>query len=416
MYLQGKKNSTPLKRGIKAEGGGRILAQAWKDHTRLLLAVSVGLPFFGGCANPGIPKPPSLRLPEPPKHLAAERVGSRVHLSWITSADTTDGDSVRGSISAVICRDDAPKPPPTALIYPVPADPCKVVHEITVKPGESAVDDELPATLTVGAPALLRYRVSLFNVQGRSAGPAAPVYAAAGRAPEAVGPLRLTAERNAVLIEWRPATQSLMVPMQLSRTLLATSKGPVAPKKPGKSPAHGFQSVGNSTTAQQTTLTPATETLADPGGMTDRGVHDGDTLSYIAQRVFTVKLTIPASTTTAKDGKPKQIAASVVRFELRGEPSPAATLVFHDTFPPNAPTGLAAVPGGGFGEPPSIDLSWEANGVGCDELQRLPGGCRQREVHAADVCSGSRACLPRCLREAGAEVRVQGDSGRPAPS
>ncbi len=337
------------------------MAQAWTYHTRLLLAASVGLPLFVGCANPGIPKPPSLRLPEPPKHLAAERVGSRVHLTWTTSADTTDGDTMRGPISAVICRDDAPKPPPTAPIYPVPADPCKVVHEVTVKPGESAVDDELPATLTVGAPSLLRYRVWLFNVQGRSAGPAAPVYAAAGRAPEAVGPLSLTPERNAVLIKWRAAIEPTSAQMQLSRTLLANAKGPVAPKKPGKSPAHGSQSVGNSTMAQQTTLTLATETLADPGGMTDRGVHDGDTLSYTAQRVFTVKLTIPASTTTAKDGKPKQIAASVVRFELRGEPSPAATIAFHDTFPPNAPAGLVAVPGGGFGELPSIDLSWEAN-------------------------------------------------------
>jgi fibronectin type 3 domain-containing protein len=30
-------------------------------------------------------------------------------------------------------------------------------------------------------------------------------------------------------------------------------------------------------------------------------------------------------------------------------------------FPPSAPTGLAAIPGGGFGQPASIDLSWEPN-------------------------------------------------------
>ena len=33
--------------------------------------------------------------------------------------------------------------------------------------------------------------------------------------------------------------------------------------------------------------------------------------------------------------------------------------VFHDIIPPLAPQGLAAIPGGGFGQPPFIDLSWE---------------------------------------------------------
>jgi hypothetical protein len=76
--------------------------------------------------------------------------------------------------------------------------------------------------------------------------------------------------------------------------------------------------------------------------MIDPTVRDGDTYTYIAQRVQTVTL-------------------GEHMLELRGAPSVPVTFSFRDTFPPRVPTGLVLVPGGGFGEPASIDLVWDAN-------------------------------------------------------
>jgi len=332
------------------------------DQVRPLTLLLAPILLLTGCANPGPPKPPSLHLPQPATKLTAERVGNHITISWTVTTDTTDGGALRTPITARLCRDDAPKPPPAAPQYPPPPDPCKTVQRLTVVPGPAHVTDELPPSLTTGAPTLLAYRVALFNPRGRSAGLSAPVYAVAGASPAPVGPISIVARRNGALITWHPTPDP--TPMQLRRTLLATSTGPVeppTPKKSSKSPKPAPFSPTAKTTAQQLTLTPEKTDPTDPGGIVDRFLHDGDTLTYTAQRVHTVSFSIPAEPYTSKAGKPEQTKPSAQTLELRGEPSPAVTFVFHDTLPPSIPTGLAAVPGGGFGQPPSIDLSWEPN-------------------------------------------------------
>jgi hypothetical protein len=318
--------------------------------------LALGLPLLVGCANPGPPKPPSLHLPKPAERIAAERVGDRVHLTWTTPANTTDGGALRGPLTVVICRGDAPKAQPAVAIHPTPPDPCKPVLHADVVPGASEATDILPPTLTAGAPSLLAYRIALFNDRGRTLGPSVPVYAAAGRAPQAAGPIHFLPRRNGVLVAWQKATELPAAPMLLTRTLIANAAGPVATKPLKRS----VTAPGNTATAQQVTLT-AESGSGDPGGMIDRGIRNGDTLTYVAQRVLTVLLATPLSMATGKDGKPRRIEASVATLELRGEPSPPATYVFHDTLPPDAPTGLTAIPGSGFGEPPSVDLSWNAS-------------------------------------------------------
>ncbi len=76
---------------------------------------------------------------------------------------------------------------------------------------------------------------------------------------------------------------------------------------------------------------------SDPGGTIDPTAQRGETYRYIAQRVRSVTL----------DGH---------ALEIRSAPSPSITAVMRDTFPPKAPTGLAAIPAAG-----AIDLSWEPN-------------------------------------------------------
>jgi hypothetical protein len=212
----------------------------------------------------------------------------------------------------------------------------------------------------------MAYRVTLLNVKGRSAGPSAPVYAIAGTAPAAVGPITITPRRNGALIRWEPTNQAPSAQMQLMRTLVANAVGPIVPKKAKSSgkPASQPAAPMNPSTAptlQQVTLTADGEVKGDPGGMVDHGIHDGDTLRYVAQRVLTIQLTPPPAMVTGKKGKQKETTPAVQTLELKSEPSPAVTFAFHDVIPPAAPTGLAAVTGGGFGEAPSIDLSWEPN-------------------------------------------------------
>jgi hypothetical protein len=318
------------------------------------------LPLLLGCANPGPPKPPSLHLPRVATQLSAERVGDHVLLSWTTPAETTDGALLRGPVSALVCRDDAPKPP---LAQAQPVEPCRPVHQIVVSAGRSSATDTLPAALTSGPAALIGYRIELFNERGHSAGPSSPAYAAAGAAPAPAGRLQVAPQRNGVLVTWQPSQATPFAPMQLERSLLATAAGPItAGRKKSKLTPAPLQPGGKQgATPPQATLIADTHDSSDPGGMLDSGIHDGDTVTYTAQRARTVRLTIPPAFTTSRKGKRVESKASEAAFELRGEPSPPATIAFHDTFPPSVPAGLAAVEGGGFGEHASIDLSWEPN-------------------------------------------------------
>jgi hypothetical protein len=77
----------------------------------------------------------------------------------------------------------------------------------------------------------------------------------------------------------------------------------------------------------------------DTGGTIDHTAQTGQTYRYTAQRVRSLSLGGHA-------------------LELRSVVSPPATVIMRDTFPPHAPSGLEAVPGGVTAADRSIDLSW----------------------------------------------------------
>ncbi len=289
--------------------------------------------LVGGCANPGQPKPPSLRLPDKAIKLQAERLGDAVILTWTTPSNTTDGDTIRGRIMAVVCRESNRQPSGPAT--------CTPVQRVPATPGPSRADAKLPASLLSGPPTLLTYRVELLNERDRSAGPSTPAFAAAGAAPAPAGPLQLTARREGALIAWQ-ADRAPGV-MRVTRTSVAPDAPPAPAAAPGKAARPSPLTFGNrDAEATVAIMQPEGSPRSDPGGMLDRTVDDGKTYRYVGQRVRTVSLSGQA-------------------LELHGLPSAPANLTFRNIFPPVPPRGLVSVPGGGFGEPPSVDLSWDSN-------------------------------------------------------
>ena len=330
------------------------LCAAW---TLSRLAVAATLSVLG-CASPGPPRPPSLHLPGLADSLTAQRAGGEVRLTWFTPATTTDGDTIRGKTTAILCREVARS---NSMPHPGTTS-CPPLQRITVTPGPTEATDLLSPDLSTGTPTLLRYQVELVNDRGKSAGMSVAAYATAGNAPEPVGSLIISARREAALIQWR--AQPALPPgtfMEIRRTLTAGATGPVQPGR-GADPRAPLSKAGlprslkpSSKTATANNKGSATEvtllvaaaaqgapTSADPGGTIDRGVRDGEDYLYSAQRVRKVTL----------EGHD---------LEMQGVASPPASFAYRDTFPPRMPSGLVSVPGGGFGAAPSIDLSWEPN-------------------------------------------------------
>ena len=300
----------------------------------LFLAVSV-VAGFTGCANPGQPHPPSLRLPSKAQKPGAQRIGDQVILTWTTSEKTTDKDPVRGSIIAVICRETTAAKPhePTAVM------PCTAVAHATVAPGTSRLSETLPPSLSSGPPRPLTYRIELENNRGRSAGRSEAVLAAGGAAPPPVGPLTLSGRREGVLIAWAKTSDS--APLRLVRTQITPAPQP-RQSLPTDQKAQPLNLAGPPTQATVVELTTPDHAKADAGGVIDHAAQNQFTYSYTAERVATVDF-------------------GGHTLELHGAMSPAATFTYRNIFPPGAPEGLVSIAGGGFDQPQSIDLSWDAN-------------------------------------------------------
>ena len=322
---------------------------------RWLAAAEALIVLVAGCASPGPPRPPSLNLPEVVKDLSVERVGNVVHLRWTTPETTTDHIKIKGAMTAEICRI-------TVLAPASQAPACVPIARFSVQSGPSQGAEALPPVLTVDPPAPLAYRVQIFNVHDRSSGLSPEAFAAAGTAPPPVEQLRATPTREGAMLEWQQKSTSAA--MELDRLPVGPGGVVIEPpqrktatkpssgltvKKPSAShpkppPATAPQSL-QSKPLQMTPPAPIEVKLRTPtqpedtGGTIDHTAQAGETYRYTAQRVRTVSL-------------------GGHTLELRSAVSSAATVAMRDTFPPHAPSGLEAVPGGATAGDRSIDLSW----------------------------------------------------------
>jgi hypothetical protein len=319
---------------------------------RWLIASAAALQIVvaAGCASPGPPHPPSLNLPEAVKDLTVERVGDQVTLHWTTPEKTTDHVAIKGPMTAEICRIlVAPVPPPQV---------CTAVKKLPVQSGATQASDTLPQSLTSDPPALLAYRVQIFNASDRSAGLSVKAFAVAGAPPPPVEQLQATPSRDGVLLKWQQKDTTAVV--QLKRLLLAPD-GTVAqppPSKKAASPSASKSASKPTTKIRKPSASPKPQELpisspaastevrletpketTDAGGTVDQTARKGESYRYTAQRVHTVSL----------QGH---------TLELRSAVSAPATVSVRDIFPPATPTGLEAVPGGATASDRSIDLSW----------------------------------------------------------
>ena len=310
-------------------------SQRGASATRRLLPACAAL-LLAGCASPGPPRAPSLRLPEVVADLAAQRIGDSVVLTWRTPAQTTDGDPIRGPLTAQICREmPADKPGSRSAAGNAPA--CQIVLRQAAAPGLSRAQLTLAPALLAAPPALETYRIEIENAASHSAGPSGEAYAAGGTAPAPLGELQAVSRREGALLTWAPvASPQTGMPDRVQVTRLAKLSASAAPR-----PAGQQGKTGNSKQAPATLEAPPAAT--DSGGLLDRGVREAraanQQYTYIAQRVRTLTL----------DGH---------ALEVRGLPSAPVDFLYKDTFAAAAPTGLVAIPAG---DGLSVDLAWETN-------------------------------------------------------
>jgi hypothetical protein len=214
----------------------------------------------------------------------------------------------------------------------------------------------LPPVLTADPPTLLAYRVQIFNVHGRSAGPSPEAFAAAGIAPPPVEQFRGAPNRDGAMLEWQPTSTSAV---ELDRLLVGPDGVVVEPpqrkaapkassrptiKKPAAS--HPKPALASAPKPLQMTAPAPVEVKlrtptqpVDPGGTIDQTAEMGETYRYTAQRV-------------------RSVSPGGHNLEIRSSVSSPVTVAMRDTFPPHTPSGLEAVPGGATAADRSIDLSW----------------------------------------------------------
>jgi hypothetical protein len=277
-----------------------------------------------GCASPGPPRPPSLRLPQPVRDLTASRQGDAVELRFTLPQHTTDRLPLHPpNVWATLCRG-------------LEREPCEPVaarqnQELPIAEANGVArlvlwSDPLPAALTAGPPHALVYRLQLSNSQGRSAGWSAPAETLAGAAPLPVQDLHAEGTPRGILLRWQPLASNVTSPAEV---LLQREPISAAPQ-PQKKKNSANQPIWLATHAETTSST-AAQTL-------DTSAQENAPYRYIAVRRRLVQL-------------------GDTQLEMRSAPSSPVEITLRDIFPPPVPTGLSAAPFSESGQF-AIDLVW----------------------------------------------------------
>jgi hypothetical protein len=202
-------------------------------------------------------------------------------------------------------------------------------------PPEAAGDfkETLPQALVAGEPRMLSYFVEVTNRNGRSAGPSNAAIVLAGEAPPAVASLSANMIKAGVVLRWTPDHPGEAI--RLHRKLLTATpegkaKGQQGPLAPAPEPVEQKLMVDADAAADHA-----------PDRAIDKDIRFGQVYEYRAQRIA-------------------RISVNGNAVELDGPLSDPVRVEANDIFPPNEPTGLAAVASlAQAGVETAIDLSWQ---------------------------------------------------------
>jgi hypothetical protein len=284
----------------------------------ILIAVCCGaLAMAAGCAAPGAPQPPSLRVAMSVDNLSATRKGDRVLLTWSTPTETTDHQSMRWPTTTRICR----------VLNQFPINTCgEVVKELksselaTAVPGARrplvSFEDILPEAL-IGAQNQATYAIEVVNQRGKSAGLSNQLRISLVPTEPPPANFHATLDAQGPLLHWDVVSTFAPSPAISYRLRIYRRSG-------GK---QGFALVGE-----------------EPYRLGEGEARDS---SFEWEQAYEYK--IAAVTAQAQAKRPE--------VEVEGDDSRLVQLNVHDTFPPAVPSGLQAV-FSSVGQKPSIDLTW----------------------------------------------------------
>lgn len=284
---------------------------------------------LAGCGMLAAPQPPSLHLPVPVSDLSAVRTGNQVMLNWTMPMRDTDKVALKGNVAVRVCRKESP------------VSACAEVATLQLAPQTNGVfTDNLPATLTHGAPRIATYFVELDNTKNRSAGLSNGAQILAGEAPAAVDGLEAAMRRDGILLRWTPAPpMATPAAVRLVRHLVAP---PAKDAAQGKS-ANGPFAPRPEPPERILLVEPAAGDNSVPDRALDSSIEFGAIYEYRAQRV--ARATVNGKT-----------------LELAGPLSAPVRIEAINVFPPRAPRDLAAVATAGTeSAAPAIDLNWQPN-------------------------------------------------------
>jgi len=278
-----------------------------------------------GCGVPGVPKAPSLELPEPVTDLRAVRKGERVYLNWTVPTETTDRLAVRRLGRTRICRSlDAAMSECANPVGEVPAphllriSPQKTKSAKTAAKIQASYADELPRALLSENPcAQVYYAISVLNEKGRNAGISNIVHVPAAAALPPPSGFRVQVTAEGVVLSWT-----------------AIPHGPEAPES-----RHAYRVYRRLEGAETDAVVGDAPLDAPATQLVDHSFEWEKTYLYRATTVTRIH----------EEGKPE------AQFE--GDDTPAVKVFAHDVFPPAVPSGLQAV-FSGVGQQPFIDLIW----------------------------------------------------------
>jgi hypothetical protein len=290
-----------------------------------IIALALLCAFMTACGTPGAPRPPSLRLAETVRDLAATRQGSTVTLTWTEPRRTTDGENIRALGPTLVCMG----------VNDFPMTHCdQMVADLTLKEYAQCKPEvgkvvscaiQLDRSVQEKNPrGQATYAIEVLNTNGRSAGLSNQVRMPT--TPTAAPPSDILAEvtPDGVVVQgYREDLPPMPTNIAFTDHVYRREEGSSATTDLGE--ALSFRSGKN--------VYPK---------LTDKSAEWEKTYFYW----FGVNTTV-----SLPDG-------SIV--DVKGDPSPEVKVFVHDIFPPAAPQGLQAV-ASGVGQQPFIELTWAPN-------------------------------------------------------